>query len=1040
MTPERWKKIGEIYHAALELLPSQRESFLDQACAGNEELRREVESLIAAEERAGDFIASPALKDAVEILTPEEAPSLVGKKFGRYRILAPLGRGGMGDVYLARDNRLNRQVALKLLPSEFTNDLHRVRRFEKEARAVSALNHPNIITIHEIGKADGAHFIVTEYIDGQTLRRRMTNEHLSLPTILEMVTQITGALAAAHDAGVVHRDIKPDNVMVRRDGLVKVLDFGLAKLNEPRDTERTRYNTDAPTEFLTNTDPGVIMGTPRYMSPEQARGLTLDARTDIFSLGVMLYEMVAGRPPFTGETSTDIIVSLVAEEPKPLDAPAELQRIVSKALRKDRDTRYQTANDFQSDLKRLQQSIEFDGSPEAAHLSPDLRGEARTTEEGIIKTTEVGLTDTSSSAPVRSWIRHHRRGALMTLAALFLAIVAFFFYSNRRTVLTEKDTILLADFENKTGEEVFDGTLKQALAIQLEQTPFLNLFSEDRVRETLRYMDRSPDERVTREVARQICQRQGIKAMLLGSIVRLDLHYSIILEAFNSQTGETIASAIAEANGKDEVLRALGRATKQLREELGESLASIQKFDIPVEQATTSSLEAFKAWSRGVELTLSGKRNEAVPFFKHAKELDPDFAKADVSLSMFHSNQGQLDLAADYATRAYALREKVTEREKFDIASNYHSLATGDLLQAIEVIELWRQTYPRDYGPRSRLSSLYRLVGNVEKALASAQEANRLNPRAYVPYVNMGTSLVKLNRFDEARVVIDEAFALQLATMTSRRDLYQIAFLKGDGATMKQQIDWATGKPDENWVWFWLSQGASYAGQLQQAQIFNRRAVSLIEQRNPERAARFMTDAALRDAVCGACRLVKSGASRPPLSMRISLQSPTPPIASMALALAFCGEVVRAQSLADEVARRNPQSTLANLVWLPVIRAAIELQRGHADLAIKSLQTVGPYEPGADFWSPYLRGQAYLRQGKGNEAAAEFQKILDHRGWDVMSPLYPLAHLGLARSFVLAGETAQARNAYQEFLSIWKDADEDLPPFQAAKREYESLK
>jgi serine/threonine protein kinase/predicted Zn-dependent protease len=1040
MTPERWKKIGEIYHVAQELLPSQRGAFLDEACAGNEELRREVESLIAAEGNAGDFLESPALKDAAEILTPEETPTLVGKKFGNYRILARLGGGGMGEVYLARDNRLNRQVALKLLPSVFTNDSHRVRRFEREARAVSSLNHPNIIIIHEIGKADGLHFIVTEYVDGQTLRQRMASKDLSLSTVLEITTQIASALAAAHEAGIVHRDMKPENVMVRRDGLVKVLDFGLAKLNEQPSTERTSYNTDAPTEFLTNTDPGVIMGTPRYMSPEQARGLVLDARTDLFSLGVMLYEMVAGRPPFTGETSTDVIVSLVAEEPKPLAAPPELQRIVSKALRKDRDARYQTANDLLSDLKNLQQSMESDVKLESMGPSTETGGGVAITEKATVDTTEVGLADTSSSRASRGWIMSHRRSVLLTLAALVIAIAAFIFYSNRRTVLTEKDTILLADFENKTGEDVFDGTLKQALAIQLEQTPFLNLFPEDRVRETLRYMNRPPDERVTREVAREICHRQGIKAMLFGSIARLDRNYSIILEAFNSQTGETVASAIAEAEGKDEVLRALGRATKQLREELGESLASIQKFDTPVEQATTSSLEAFKTWSRGVELTLSGKGIEAVPFYRHAKELDPDFAKADVSLSMVYSNQGQLDLAAEYAAKAYALRERVTEREKFDIASNYHSLATGNLLQAIEVVELWQQTYPRDYGPRARLSSLYRLVGNVEKALSSAREANRLNPRAYVPYVNMGTSLVKLNRFDEARAVIDESLALQLATMTSRRDLYQIAFLKGDAATMKQQIDWATGKPDENWVWFWQAQAASFAGQLQQAQIFNRRAISLIEMRNPERAARFIAEATLLDAVCGACRLVKSNASRPPSSMRISLQSPTPPIASTALSLALCGEVARAQSLADEVARRNPQSTLANMIWLPVIRAAIELRRGRADLAIQSLQTVGPYEPGADFWSPYLRGQAYLRQGKGDEAAAEFQKILDHRGWDVMSPLYPLAHLGLARSFALTAETAKSRQAYQDFLSVWKDADADLSILQTAKREYESLR
>jgi tetratricopeptide (TPR) repeat protein len=531
-----------------------------------------------------------------------------------------------------------------------------------------------------------------------------------------------------------------------------------------------------------------------------------------------------------------------------------------------------------------------------------------------------------------------------------------------------------------------------------------------------------------------------VKALLVGSIARFDRRYSITLEAINSLTGETIAGALAEADGKDQVLQSLGKATTQLRERLGESLASIQKFDAPIEQATTSSLEAFKAWSRGVELTRSGKSAEALPYYKRARDLDQNFAKVYVSFSMYYINQGQLDLAAEYAARAFELKERVSEREKFDIISNYHSLYTGDLAQAIETVEMWRQTYPRDFGPNSRLASLYRLVGQPEKALAAAREANRLNPRAYVPYVNHGTALVQLNRFDEARGVIDDAIKQQLATTTSRRDLFQIGYLKGDAQLMKQQIEWMAGRSDEYWAFYWQANAASYAGQFRQADALYRRAASLVESRNPDRAARFISGAALRNAVCGQCLQSKTADRGPKASSRINLQAYVPANINKSLALAMCGDVGQAQSLIEEVAANNPHSTLANFIWLPTVRAAIEIRRGNYEPAIQLLQATISYESASDFWPLYLRGQAYLRLNKAGEAAEQFKRILDHRGWDVLSPLYPLAHLGLARASALAGDPGASRKSYQDFLAIWKDADPDIPILQAAKKEYEKLK
>ncbi|MGH9850788.1 MAG: protein kinase, partial [Blastocatellia bacterium] len=789
---------------------------------------------------------------------------------------------------------------------------------------------------------------------------------------------------------------------------------------------------------------------------EQVRGGEVDARSDIFSLGVVCYEMIAGRRPFTGATSSHVIVAILEHEPAPLsqhapEAPAELQRIVSKALRKDRETRYQRVNDLLADLKALKQKVETQAEQAGVQTSED-RGAAVTagdhqpalqpTVSAVVPGGGIGTATRLmvSAERLLGKLNLYRRSAVVALTAVIIAAATVIFYFSRSPALTEKDTVLLADFVNQTGDEVFDSTLKQALAVQLEQTPFLNLFPEDRIRETLRYMNRSPDERVTKELAREICQRQGVKALLAGSIARFDRRYSIILEAVNSQTGEPIASALAEAEDKDQVLRTLGKAATQLRERLGESLSSIRKFDAPIEQATTSSLEALKAWSRGVELSRSSKQREAIPLFQRAKELDPNFAKADVALSVAYINLGQLENAAEYAAKAFALRDRVTERERFDIATNYYVLVTGDLFKAIEVAELWKQTYSRDYGPPGRLASLYRLIGQLERSLDVAREAHQLNPRASAPYVNLGASLAQLNRFDEAQAIIEQALQQQLDGQRLRRDLYQIAFVKGDAAAMKRQVDWANGKPDEHWAVYWQAQSASFAGRLRSAQDLYARAAESIIQRNPERAAWFVEESLLRGAACGLCQRVKAvDDPRKLASSRISVQSFVPVRVSRALALALCGETGRAQSLADEVARSNPESTLANAIWLPVIRAAIEIERGNADHAIQLLQPATAYERAALFWPAYLRGQAYLRRKSGMEAAVEFRKILDHRGWDAASPLWPLAQLGLARAAALTRDVARSRQAYQDFLALWKDADSDLPILIEARREAEGL-
>jgi tetratricopeptide (TPR) repeat protein len=783
------------------------------------------------------------------------------------------------------------------------------------------------------------------------------------------------------------------------------------------------------------------MGTPAYMSPEQLRGEEVDARTDLFSLGVVCHELIAGTRPFDGDTHNHLVVAIFDEEPAPLThqgaaVSAELQAVVSKALRKSREARWQSAAEFLQALKTLPQPTE---PPRRTVHTPAVAHQATAPALAAITQAGAAVPTLASLKAARSQAKFYRRAALLALLALIaVSAAAAYFYARRPVMLTERDTVLLADFTNLTGEDIFDHTLKQALAVELEQTPFLNFFPEDRVRETLRYMGRQPNERVTKELAREIGQRQGLKAVLTGTLARFERRYAVTLTAVSSQTGATIASAMAEADDKDQVLRALGAAATDLRQRLGESLASIQTFAAPLEQATTTSLAAFQAWARGVEQAQSGKPLEAIPFYKHARELDPHFARAEVSLSLVYGGAGQLELAAEHATKAYGLRERVTERERLDIIGTYHTLATGALHEALEVFKLRAQTYPRDHGAHARLAYVHRLLGDAETSLAVARQAHQLNPRAAAPHVRIWTALILLNRFDEARAEIERALAQPIAVPVARGDLYQLAVLANDATLMQKQVDAISQTPDEYLAWHWQAQSAALAGRLKQADELDRRAAARAQLRHAERAAWLAEEALLRGAVCGICRPVKRAPEL--LSLHVSAQLYVPVVASRALALALCHETSRARALADAMKKSNPQATLAQSLWLPVVGAAIALSRHDAAQAVRLLQPTSAYERAALFWPNYLRGVAYVRLGSGEEAKAEFQKILAHRGWDVLSPLTPLARLGLARATALTGEKEASVKAYQEFLSAWQTADTDLPPLLAARREMEQTR
>ncbi len=629
-----------------------------------------------------------------------------------------------------------------------------------------------------------------------------------------------------------------------------------------------------------------------------------------------------------------------------------------------------------------------------------------------------------------------RRTAIVALGGIVIAAIGAWFYFNRPFVLTDKDTILLADFTNTTGDSEFDGLLKTGLAVHLGQSPFLNLFADDRVHEMLRLMNRSPDERVTPAIGREICQRQGLKALLTGSIASLGRNYVISLEAINAQTGEVLAREQGEAEGQEQVLRTLGKAADQMREKLGESLSSIQKFSAPLEQATTPSLEAFNAFCLGREQVARGKPFEAIPSLKHAIELDPNFARAHIMLAVAYDHSGQWGLAAGAAQKAFQLRERVSAREKYEITGLYHWIATGGVNESIEAMELWKQTYPRDYVARSNRGNRYTQIGQYEKAVEELRESICLNPNFGPPYRHLATALMRLNRFDEAKAIGEQAIAQRLAGVVVRGSLYHIAFIQEDTAAMRQQVDWASGQPSEYVHLNWQAGAAAFGGQWQKARLLSNHAAELAEQRKLREVA---GDIASSNAELAAV-LKLSRQSRADLAYAATFPRTPTSFFRASMAQAFCGEAAQVQKLSDEAVKRYPENTLVNEVYLPMIRAALELQHGNFKQSIQILHSVSHYESVSNLYQNYILGQAYLGELNGAEAAREFQTILDHRGLGPTSPLYPLAHLGLARAAVLQGDTAKARKSYQDFLILWKDADADLPALNEAKHEYALLK
>jgi Flp pilus assembly protein TadD len=1011
---ERWQQVENLFLEALPMPAVERATFLRDACAGDETLNREVELLLAQSDSG--FLETPAMQAAARLMTASH-DSLAGTELGPYHVESLLGSGGMGDVYRARDTRLERVVAIKVLPTRDPVSAQTLERFRREARAASSLNHPNICTVYDVGIDPP--FIAMELLEGETLQQQLTRGPVALPILVDLAVAVADALDAAHSTGIVHRDIKPGNIFVTRHG-PKILDFGLAKAASEQVVRGASSRTTRADETLL-TDPGHMLGTVAYMSPEQVRAEPLDARTDVFSFGVVLYEMATGTRPFRGDSSGIIVDGILNRAPVPAvrvnpDVPVDLARILEKCLEKDRNLRYHHAADLRTDLQRLKRDS-------GSELLP--------------------------TGPRAGVLRHIATGRNVIAAAVAAAVVlsaGTYGYFHRAPRLTNTDTIVVADFTNTTGDAVFDGTLRQGLAVQLEQSPFLSLVSEDRIQRVLRLMDQPSDARLTPERAREICERTGSAAVLDGSIASLGSHYVLGLRARNCRTGDVLDQEQVQAASKEDVLNALSQIAVTFRTRIGESLATVEQHNTPLPEGTTVSLDALKAYGAGRKVH-SSSGPAALPLFQRAIELDPQFAIAHAYLGHTYGEIGESALAAEHIRKAYQLRDRVSDAEKFFLTVSYHLRVTGNLEAAQKACELWAQTYPREPNAHVFLENMiYPVLGKHEQAIEEGKIAVALDPDYVFPYFGLAGSYVNLGLLAEAETTMQRATEHKLALPYAASQRYDIAFLRGDAAEMERQALLGRSKSGvDDLASDKRAFVLAYSGHLLQARAESQRALDLAQSAaQPETAALYETAVALREAFVGNGALAKKSA----LAALGHSQAREVKYGA-AFALALSGDSARSRAVADDLEKDFPEDTAVRSHYLPALRGLLALNRGQPANAVDVLQPAALYDLGVPpssfhgffggLYPVYVRGLAYLATHQGTEAAAEFQRILDHRGIVVSDPIGALARVQLGRALVLAGDPTRAKAAYQDFLTLWKDADPDIPVLRQARAEYSRL-
>jgi serine/threonine protein kinase/tetratricopeptide (TPR) repeat protein len=1061
MKPERWVEIENLYNEIVDLDPAERDARL--ASISDNEVRGEVISLIQSgplppsvaeclnEERGRVLVqlrtATLPVLDPMPIYSP--GPITLTFKAGdllaaRYQIVDFLGLGGMGEVYEAEDQDIGERIAIKVIRLETGFNKDWSAGFRREVQLARRVTHPNVCRVFDMDRHRQAereiYFLTMELVRGETLAERLKRAgRLSICDALPIAIQLCSALHAAHQAGIIHRDLKCGNVMLVGSGeqvRVVVTDFGTARLMD-----------HAHGSMQAATQQSAIPGTPAYMSPEQLEGKELTPASDIYSLGLVLYEMVAGTRPFRANSPwAEATKRLQAAPEPPSSIVPEIGEnwnvTILRCLERDPTMRFSSAQEVSDSLQKI--------------------GAVRTDLQELERDRELesaGVAGKQGEAQPRSkkWLW----GLIAALVASLAFLGWMLFRAHPTPALTEKDVVVLADFTNNTGEPVFDGTLKDALAIDLEQSPLLNILSDVKVAQLLKLMGRPNGGRLTPEASREICLRSNSRALIAGSIARLGSHYAIQLKATNCATGDLLGAAEVEADSRENTLRALGRAAAILRSKIGESLASVQKFDKPLPEATTFSLEALQAYSEGIRAGLKGN-SEAIPFFEHAVELDPKFALAYVRLGAAYGYNRQRGLLIENMRKAYEQREHVSTREGYEISGAYYRTVTGEFLKTVQQYRLLVQEYPNFAVAHYNLGYAYLLLGQYDEGARETKEALRLEealslePTGGASFLTLAYAYMALNQLDNAQAALNQALSRIPDQPFVHYLLYQLAFARNDEAVMQQQIAWSKGKPRAEGALFGLeSANDAFHGRMRKALELDHRAFEADRQDiSQEAAADLEVLDAIRLAEFGdlqAARNAARSALAHGVSAVTSMPAPTGNSFALAtLALARAGDTADAQREAKTLAKKAPLDALVQNFWLPTIRAEIEITNGHAAEAIDLLRATVPYElndVGA-LASVYTRGRAYLALGDGAAAAEEFQKVLDHQVTWFRFP-WPLAYLGLARARALQAHSAtgpaattakaQAQTAYQDFLALWNHADPDIPILRQAKAEYAKL-